>query len=172
MMNVFFVSDTHFAHSNMLNFTNYEGEKVRPEFSSVEEMNEVMIENWNKTIKPSSKVYHLGDICFNLTEFHKIMPRLNGKKRLILGNHDKFSMSEYMKYFEKIQESWQPVRDVVFTHRPIHLGDHHEKVKYNFHGHIHRHENISPRHLNLCVEMTDYSPIHWEEACKIAGRKI
>lgn len=162
-MNVYFSSDHHFSHSNILNFTNFEGDKVRPEFSSVEEMNEAMIERHNSIVGSEDKWYCLGDICFNLKSFHEIMPRLNGKKRLILGNHDRFSMKEYLVYFEKIIESWQPVRHILFTHRPAFFGDMDQRRIFSVHGHVHRtRTDLSPRHLNISLEQTDYYPVSFE----------
>ena len=171
MAELFFVSDTHFNHANILKFVNYEGDLVRPEFDSVEDMDETMIERWNSVVKAEDKIYHLGDVSFDLKAFHRIMPRLNGKKRLILGNHDKFDMSEYLRFFEKIQESWQPTRRTLFTHRPVYMGGTEGHEKFNIHGHIHRtrKEMISPQHLNVSVEMTNYAPIHWDEICKKLG---
>lgn len=172
MKGVWFSSDLHLSHANILKFVNYEGDRVRPEFSSVEEMDEEIVRRHNSVVGQFDKWYCLGDVSMNLTAFHRIMPRLNGRKRLILGNHDKFHILEYVKYFEKIMESWQPVRDVLFTHRPVHLGDHHEKVKFNVHGHVHRTRGeISPKHLNISVEQTNYTPIHWNEIMKKLGKK-
>jgi len=91
------------------------------------------------------------------------MPQLNGHKRLILGNHDKLPMRDYIQYFDKIYESYQPIREVVFTHRPIMLGDHHEKIKFNVHGHTHANLVNDKRYINVCVEHTNYAPIHWSE---------
>lgn len=174
-MDIFFVSDQHFSHSNILKFTTSNGEKLRPEFSSIEEMDVELINRHNKVIDQYQKIYFLGDICFNLNRYHSIMPRLNGKKRLILGNHDKFNMYEYLKYFEKIQESWQPVRNILFTHRPVYLGDNNDRIIYNVHGHIHRGQLEDKRYLNISVEETDYTPIHFDqiiERLKAKGNKI
>lgn len=175
-MNVWFTSDQHYSHTNLCEkFIRDDGtpartfipdgETVARGFTSVLEMDEVMIERHNRTVGQFDKIYFLGDVCFNLTRYHSIMPRLNGKKRLILGNHDKFDWAEYGRHFEKVMESWQPVRNILFTHRPIYLGaeDHHEKVKANVHGHIHNHVIPSPVYLNICVEQTNYTPIHWDE---------
>lgn len=161
-MNVWFSSDWHFGHERFLQFKNEDGSPIRP-FKTVEDMNECMVARHNERVGPHDKFYTLGDVAFKLDVLHAIMPRLNGKMRLILGNHDHFKMSEYMKYFTKIMESWQPVRNVVFTHRPIQIGGHHEKIRYNCHGHIHQNLLEDPRYLNLCVEHHDYSPVHWNE---------
>ena len=89
--NIFFTSDTHFAHENMCKFLDYDGERVRP-FNNCKECDELMIQNWNEVVKPQDKIYFLGDLAFNKNEADKIMPRLNGKKCLIRGNHDLFKL--------------------------------------------------------------------------------
>ena len=78
----FFTSDTHFNHANIIRFCN------RP-FKDVEQMNEVMITNWNNAISKDDTVFHLGDFCLGgAAEWTKILDRLNGKIYLIMGNHD------------------------------------------------------------------------------------
>ena len=78
----FFTSDTHFNHANIISFCN------RP-FKDVEQMNEVMIANWNHVIGKDDSVFHLGDFCLGgAAEWTKILDRLNGKIYLIMGNHD------------------------------------------------------------------------------------
>ena len=78
----FFTSDTHFNHANIIRFCN------RP-FKDAEQMNEVMIANWNRVIGTDDTVFHLGDFCLGgAVEWTKILDRLNGKIYLILGNHD------------------------------------------------------------------------------------
>ena len=62
--NIFVISDTHFSHVNILKFKNAAGELNRPGFDSPDHMNEVIIENWNKTIKSDDIIYHLGDFTF------------------------------------------------------------------------------------------------------------
>jgi len=170
-MEIFFVSDTHFGHANILKFEK-DGVRVRPEFSSIEEMNEFLIWQWNAKIKPDDKVYHLGDVCFGGIEtVRKIMPRLNGKKRLILGNHDRVKGHELWKYFQDI-DLWKNFDDhnFVATHIPI-LPTQFRRVKYNVHGHIHREPDVSPVHLNISCEMTGYAPIHLDEMKKRLEKK-
>lgn len=80
---IHFVSDTHWHHQNVIKYSN------RP-YSSVDEMNEAMIENWNKVVKKGDEVYHLGDVSFgNYEKTTPILRRLNGMKHIIWGNHDK-----------------------------------------------------------------------------------
>jgi len=80
----FYTADTHFGHANAIKYCN------RP-FTSAEEMDEVLIENWNSVVRPGDIVYHLGDFAFYKEEkdIRRILKRLNGQKWLIWGNHDK-----------------------------------------------------------------------------------
>ena len=80
--NIFFTSDTHFWHNNVIKFCN------RP-FSSIEEMNDTIIENWNRVVDKNDIVIHLGDFCFcGSDKFKELVEKLNGRIYLILGNHD------------------------------------------------------------------------------------
>ena len=80
---IFVTSDTHFYHNNIIRYDNLP-------FKNPEEMNEMIIAEWNKRVQPCDEVYHLGDVFFCGKEDAKaIMDRLNGTKHLIMGNHDK-----------------------------------------------------------------------------------
>lgn len=156
-MKLWFASDHHFGHTNIIKFAN------RP-FSSVEEMNETMIKNHNAVVQDDDHVWFLGDVAFNRDVFHAVMPRLKGKKRLILGNHDKLSMKDYMKYFEKIQGAYNyktTVASYTFTHYPAFPIAFHPSGEFvNVYGHTHRAcVQGDPRYINICVEHTDYTPV-------------
>ena len=111
MPKTFIISDTHFSHAAEFIW------KSRG-FSSIEDHDENLICNWNKTVSDNDTVYHLGDVCFKpATSCDKILPRLNGKKYLIMGNHDK--AKNLHKYFEDMY-SIKEYDNYVFTHIPIH----------------------------------------------------
>lgn len=79
-MTVFFTSDTHFGHSNVIRYDK------RP-FRDVTEMNEALIKNWNRAVSPSDTVYHLGDVSILRPEkTREILYSLNGKIFLIRGD--------------------------------------------------------------------------------------
>jgi calcineurin-like phosphoesterase family protein len=86
MNDIWFTSDTHFRHANIIKYCN------RP-FASPDEMDEKIIENWNKVVKPGDRVYHLGDFGWgDVDDLLKIYNRLRGQKYFIIGNHDKESL--------------------------------------------------------------------------------
>lgn len=178
MADIFVTSDTHFGHENFLKFTDEHGKKIRP-FDSVDEMNEVMIERWNSVVKPGDKIYHLGDVYFGSQQKAvEIMKRLNGQKRLIVGNHDDVKDTVLHVYFEKIY-MWRVWKDkkMVFSHVPMHpsnltIGMHNdnqgngERVMtslLNVHGHIHQNDSPDGPYRNVSVERTDYYPLSIEE---------
>lgn len=160
MSDLWFISDTHFSHANMLKFTQPDGSRVRSEFSTVEEMDAAMIERWNSVVKPKDKIYHLGDVGFNRNQLDRILPRLHGHKRLILGNHDTFDMRFYTQHFDKILTSWRGLgHGIIFSHYPLLLGNSDTRMLVNAHGHIHRNHIDNVRYINLSVEVIDYTPV-------------
>ncbi|AWN34388.1 metallophosphoesterase [Methylobacterium radiodurans] len=82
-----FVSDTHFGHAGILS---PRMQAPRP-FASIEEHDEALVANWNTAVRPEDTVWHLGDFCYRCPEERAlaIFRRLNGRKLLVRGNHDK-----------------------------------------------------------------------------------
>lgn len=174
MVDIWVVSDTHFGHENIIKYCN------RP-FSHAREMNEILIHRWNEVVKPKDHVYHFGDVVFchkdrNQEMLDEVMPRLNGHKRLVLGNHDNvLPMISYAEYFEKILV-WRLFNEggqtpLILTHVPIHESSF-GKAQVNVHGHIH--DNPSPRgpYINACVEKTNYTPVHLDDYIARASRWV
>ncbi|MBQ7307958.1 MAG: metallophosphoesterase [Clostridia bacterium] len=79
---IYFISDTHFGHKNIIDICN------RP-FQNIEEMDSTLIENWNKTINSDDIVYIVGDFAGDNVDADYYLKKLNGKKILLIGNHDK-----------------------------------------------------------------------------------
>ena len=165
---IWFISDTHFQHTNILKYSPSRAAL----FNNTKKMDEVLIDNWNKTIKPEDKVYHLGDVTFGSKEYYadNIHPRLNGNKRLIVGNHDNIKFFTERKLFQKIM-LWRvfndPAYPFLFSHVPVFQREIDDRVKQpnakNIHGHFH--DDLSPtkNHFCVCVEQTNFKPIHIEE---------
>lgn len=163
MGTIFFTSDTHFFHSNFLKFEDDSNHKIRP-FSSVEEMNERMVDGWNSVVRDGDKIYHLGDVTFDYSDdFRLLMSRLRGSKRLILGNHDIIKGTNLISFFKKVS-LWRLFKDENFvcTHVPL-RPDQMRKVAFNVHGHIHEKTMAEPLYLNACVEPNNYLPISMEQ---------
>lgn len=173
MPSVFLTSDTHFGHTNICKFHNFDGTKTRP-WDSVEEMDEDMVKRWNETVGPKDKVYHLGDVVINRKSL-SILDRLNGDKVLIKGNHDIFKLNDYTKYFRDIR-GYHVMNGCILSHIPIGKGNI-ARFGTNIHGHTHgnrvmktvrkfgifKKEVIDPDYFCVCVEQTDFKPILFEE---------
>ena len=183
MPNTFFIGDTHFGHANILTFKDNDGKTLRP-FASVEEMDETMIDNWNRVVGADDVIYHLGDVAMNRKHL-ALLERCNGRKKLIRGNHDTAPMRFYLRHFEQIHGAkvFSMPKDMggggfIATHIPVHeqsLG----RNRANIHGHLHCNfitiieykSRVSyiikdPRYMNLCVEQINYTPIPISEIHK------
>lgn len=161
----FLISDTHFGHRGVCQFTRDDGSKLRP-WDDVDEMDQALIDNWNSVVGPKDKVYHLGDVAIPRRGL-KCLEQLNGRKVLVRGNHDCFRMNDYTKYFYDIR-GCHYLDNYILTHIPVHPCN---LTRYiaNIHGHLHYRRvltddnDIDPRYLCVCVEHTDYRPIDWEQ---------
>ena len=161
------ISDTHFFHANILSFKDSEGNLTRPGFSDVEDMNAVMMERWNDTVRPGDRVYHLGDVFMNdVAGFKKLWPKLKGSKSLIVGNHDDIRFLSSGGMFRKVQ-MWRKFTEygLMLSHVPLHESGLEWKgnTLLNVHGHIHHNDSPPGPYLNVCVEKTDYRPVDIEE---------
>ena len=130
----FFTSDTHFFHSKVIRYCN------RP-FQSVEQMNEVLIENWNSVVKKKDTVFHLGDFCFGSpAQWNDILDKLNGKIHLIIGNHDQKVCRKLENRFESISMQMYINIDgqiICFNHYPFLCYSGSGWKVWQLHGHIH-----------------------------------
>lgn len=166
--NIWFISDTHFWHQNMYSFVDAGGRRIRERFVDAAEGDAYMIQRWADLVRGSDHIYHLGDVCMNRENhggdaFVRLIRSLPGHKRLVLGNHDHLKIKWYIEAgFEKIRGSAM-VDGLLLTHYPVHPSSIGFKVIGAVHGHTHQQPDISPKHLNVSVERTDYAPISLDE---------
>ena len=162
----FYTADLHFGHKRIIELDH------RP-FSSVEEMDQTIIENWNKKVRKNDDVYIIGDVCFKGAE--KYLKQLNGRKHLIIGNHDKNTIKDKeackhfvsMAYYKKIHENG---RTIILCHYPIAEWDGFFRDSYHIYGHIHNNKNASYQFmkqyenaLNAGCMINNYEPVTLEE---------
>jgi calcineurin-like phosphoesterase family protein len=170
------VADPHFGHAGVCKFLAPNGvDKLRP-WDNPDEMDEFLVKAWNDVVGPKDRVNLLGDVVIN----RRCLPtlgRLNGRIRLVKGNHDIFKLSDYLPYVDDIC-AYHVTAGVIMSHIPIHtesLG----RFKVNIHGHLHAHrvmrehwddQQVIPlivpdlRYVCVSVEQTDWRPITLEEA--------
>lgn len=151
-MKVFFTSDTHFDCPSVLKY------RYRP-FSSVREMNEEMVRQWNLMIAPNDTVYHLGDVAVTNEALEEYLPRLNGNKHLIMGNHDVNKDKNILKEYFTISTVPMHIRiddmDIWICHYPL---QRHEKY-YTVCGHIHDLWKTAKNMLNVSVDAWHFKPV-------------
>jgi calcineurin-like phosphoesterase family protein len=157
---IFLTSDQHFLHVNILRYS----ERA---FSTVEEMGEAFVKNFNEVVSGDDITYHIGDFSLKEEAVPRYLPRLNGTHILILGNHDlphpthrshrkkngttkQHSIEEatkrYIDYgFKEVHLSLE-LDEFLLHHMPYQLVDRHDKFdvwrptrtdKVLLHGHVH-----------------------------------
>ena len=170
-----FISDCHFAHGSIIRYCNRpwnsgmdgNGEPiVTPE--DVDRMNEDLIRNWNSVVGPNDIVWNLGDFCFGKKEnVLEILPRLNGKINLVMGNHDRHKIGFYYEAgFNRVYDRSVIIDDfVILSHAPMRwVKD--GGVFCNLFGHVHNQEvyrHFTANTFNCCVEVNGYRPVSFEE---------
>ena len=160
---VFFISDTHFNHENILKYEN------RP-FNSVKEMNEEMIKLWNSVVKPGDVVYHLGDVGVKKDNLYDILNQLNGTIYLIKGNHDYSILNdtrivnrfEWVKDYHVIRKLIN--KKIILFHFPIQVWDSEHYGAIHLFGHIHSNPNNVmkyqiPNSFNVSADVIGLKPI-------------
>lgn len=160
----FFTADTHFNHKNIIRYCN------RP-FSTVEEMNETLIRNWNEKIKPNDTVYHIGDFGFGNLE--PILKRLNGKKILIIGSHDRDTLKckDYFEFTTPLLEIYEQRQCIVLCHYAMRTW---AKSHYNtWHLYGHSHGKLPPvgKSYDIGVDVTNFYPLSFYEVKDIMSKR-
>lgn len=180
MTNTFCTADPHFCHNNIINFKKDDGSPLRP-YSSVEEMNEALVDNWNKVVGERDRIYVLGDLAMSRRGLDAILPRLKGRKVLVKGNHDEDKLSFYSQYFDDIR-AYVCKKGFIMSHIPIHP-ESLSRWKINIHGHTHYRNMmktvkrygifpkrvIDERYVCVSVEQTNFTPISLDEILKEAN---
>lgn len=165
---IFYIADTHFGHENIIEMCG------RP-FSSVDEMNRIMIDRWNNKVKGNDTVYVIGDMFFRCQDPESILKQLKGRKRLLIGNHDgswmtKLDASEYFLCIDTMLESSVDNYGVTMCHYPL-LTWRHSLKTYMIHGHIHNDTSSDfwplvrsrERVLNAGVDINGFEPVILDE---------
>jgi len=159
---IYFISDTHFFHKLAAQ---------KRGFSSLDNMNEYIIECWNKTIQKKDDVFILGDFAFDRKgNVGPLLERLKGRKHLILGNHDHFIRSGCnVSIYESLVEvchykelKYNKVKFILF-HYPISEWNFKRFGSIHLHGHLHRDISTDKNRLNVSADLLDYKPISIQE---------
>lgn len=173
---VYYISDLHLQHENILRMG-------RDCFSSIEEHDQTIIENWKRKIKDDDVVYVLGDITTKVSfdGFRKLIVSLPGHKHLIVGNHDwrwmeKNENRQVLSQFESVNQLLT-INDcgkrVTLCHYPLAEWPYYYNNGWHVFGHIHNsrgdaysYMQLQDRALNACVDINNYEPCTIDELIK------
>lgn len=157
-MTIWFTSDHHFGHSNIIKYCN------RP-FVDVDDMNESMIKKWNDRVGKNELVWYVGDFCLDKKP-EKFLYRLNGQKHLIKGNHD---------HEPKLEHGWSSIQDyreirhekqhIVLFHYSMRVWNRSHYGAWQLYGHSHGtlQDDLTALSIDIGVDNHDYKPISFEE---------
>ena len=184
---LWFTSDTHFNHANILKFTN------RP-FENIAEHDEALIKNWNDRVGNDDTVFHLGDFCFGSSQkIMEIREKLNGNIILIRGNHDDKNLQRSLwSLFEDVVYQARILvdgRTVYLNHFPFlcfaqgSFDLYGDRYSINLFGHVHSGPNCTtddnsrlsilyPTQYDVGVDNNNYAPISWNEVKSIIEIQI
>lgn len=153
-------SDLHLGHTNIIKYCN------RP-FTSVDEMDNLILSNWRKTVKSGDIIINLGDVkmCskWNQASLKPLIHGLPGHKILVLGNHDRSVPLNWWRDvgFDEVYPHPIIYREwYILSHEPVFLNEHLPYI--NIHGHTHDKSYDHPSYRNVSVEKTNYMPASFE----------
>ena len=154
-MKFFIISDTHFGHEQIIKYCG------RP-FKSTKEMDEMLIKNWNEVVSNNDTIIHLGDVGFGKKAYiASIIKRLNGKKILIMGNHDNWSEQAYRDMGFHTVSRFPIIWNNFFmlSHAPLELNE--TTPYFNYYGHVHNDNKYIDNATSKCVsvERIGYRPL-------------
>lgn len=166
---VFFTSDLHLGHRKIIQYCN------RP-FANVKEMDEALIANWNRVVKPEDTIHVAGDVafCCDMEYALSIMKQLNGKiKHLIPGNHDALALEMNnvrpgtWASIDKMPEIIVNNQRIVICHYPLATWHWSYKGVWMLYGHVHGTMKMSGKSIDIGVDCHNYTPLSFWDLKKI-----
>jgi calcineurin-like phosphoesterase family protein len=184
--NIFFTSDFHVGHSNVIRFDE------RP-FKDINEMNQSLIDKWNSVVNDDDIVFYLGDLSHRCRpEMVKwFVDQLKGKIHFILGNHDRYRDISRLNRFERIYDYGTDIsikdddanrgyQDIVMCHYPILSWNKAHHGSWQLHGHCHQSLHKNPdmdwfykrKVIDAGCNGWDYTPISYTQLKEVMSKKI
>jgi len=148
MARIFIISDLHLSHKN---------EAIRRGFKTVEAHDNYIISSWNSVVNKKDIVWILGDITMEKSSPYYLLDKLNGTKKVVLGNHDKPQhVTELLKYVTQVGGVVM-YKGLLLTHFPIHESEL-KRCHKNIHGHLHKRILENKKYANVSCEIVNYIP--------------
>ena len=185
--NTWFIADTHFFHANIIRYCNRPWNSGKDESGNiivtdkdVFHMNEDLIANWNSVVGKNDVVWHLGGVCFGKKDnIKRVVPRLNGRINLVMGNHDRESVKFYYDAGFNLVYNHPVLLNsyIILSHVPMSFLNRNTPF-FNIAGHVHdssAYPTWSPTQCIVSVERHNYTPVSWtliEQKYQEQQRKI
>ena len=177
---IFFTADTHFGHKNIIRYCQ------RP-FVDVDEMNEILITNWNNVVGKEDVIFHLGDFAMGgSSEWTRLLQRLNGRIYLIIGNHDMKTIGKGFSRFEHV--AMQTLiniggQRIYLNHYPFLCYGGAYRNTWQLFGHVHtnqqstgldgpRLKQLFPTQYDVGVDNNNYYPVSFGKVSEIIQQQI
>lgn len=143
---IYYTADTHFYDADMLRFERMNDPALEPRFDTVAQRHEHIVKAWNATVTQRDDVYIVGDVSLaDRGRTERILARLNGRKHIVVGNHD----AGYMKSLSNstrtgvidvtygIKRIRDDGRDVILCHYPLFAWERQHAGSFHVYGHLH-----------------------------------
>jgi len=162
----YFIADTHFYHERIIKLGK------RP-FSSLNDMHNTLISNWNKKVARGDLVYILGDFSFKHSG--DILKRLAGSKIFVIGSHDKDALkADNRPLFEKIApviSMKEEGQRVILCHYPFEVWESSHRGSWHLHGHCHGDLKPLGKRWDVGVDNNNFEPLSWVEIKGIMSKR-
>ena len=170
---IWVTSDLHLNHKRVPLFSSTSLEQNGLSYiKSVDDWNEMIISRINQLVREQDTLWILGDVGFGSTEnLKQLISRINGHKILVMGNHDKFSLTTaYRLGFEQVYDgpTFLPGSRgmILLSHAPAFEAYASPYIACNLHGHIHEGALTLPRFFNMNIAMNEYYPVNIDKFLK------
>jgi calcineurin-like phosphoesterase family protein len=165
-MSVFFTSDTHFGHANIIKYCN------RP-YKTVDEMDEDLIRSWNSVVGKHDTVYHLGDFSMKPADYY--ISRLNGHIHLIIGNHEKEALKVRGRFasVHDLHSIKHGEQGIILCHYAMRVWNKSHHGYWHLYGHSHGTlpDDPNSKSLDVGVDCWNFAPVSMEQLTQAMSRK-
>ena len=168
MSKVLFISDLHFGHKWMAIHRGFKDELHHDEH---------IINIWNKNVSKNDLVWILGDITMESNLFYPYLDRLKGRKKVVLGNHDKgANVKELLSYVDEVYGVTK-YKGFLLSHVPLHPWEVNntgfkQGWRGNIHGHLHEYNVPDKNYFNVSAEQLDYKPISFDDILRRLEKEV
>ena len=168
---IYFTADLHFGHKNIIKYCK------RP-FSTIEEMDLALINNWNSVVDIKDIVYILGDVTFNIESLKFYMSQLKGSIKIIPGNHDNWlnafdchKVISISNFEVQLLPSLYELKRMVLCHYQMKNWNRAHYNSIHLYGHSHGNSISEGKSMDVGVDCNNFTPISIDKVLSIMETK-